>query len=307
MSALEEIDLNLLLLLDWLLKEQSVTRAAERMGVTQSAASRSLQKLRHTFGDEILVRTGRTYTLSKFAQDMQPGLAAAIMSLREVTRADDSFDPASATHRFSTASNDYLMALATEAWQISIAPDAPDLKTNWRPLDNEVINMLASGEVDIVLAPYVAQPNMPKSATMQDMVIKPVLHDRFVLFAHAEHALIRSESISLTDFASVQHVLVSPQGSGKGVVDQILSTHNLTRDIAHRCWNFGLAANLALMTNSVCVLPERFAKLYPVGRIRELPFDIEPLQSFVAWHASRTSDKAHLWIRNRLIEHFKAG
>ncbi len=305
MRELEQIDLNQLLLLDWLLKEQSVTRAGKRMGVTQSAASRSLQKLRQTFGDELLVRSGRTYTLSKFAQDMQPGLASAILKLREVTRTEDIFDPYNSTHRNTIASNDYLAALGAEAWQQSVTSHAPNLKSNWRPLNNKVVNMLTSGEVDIVLAPYAAQPNMPKSATLQDMVIKPLLRDRFVLFADAEHALMQKKTMTISDFVNAQHVLVSPQGAGESIVDQILKKHSLVRNISHRSWSFSLAADLALITNSVCVLPERFTNLYPRGKTRGLPFEIGPLQSFIAWHASRTSDKAHRWVRNRFFSHFE--
>jgi DNA-binding transcriptional LysR family regulator len=305
MRPLEQIDLNLLLLLDWLLKEQSVTRAAERMGVTQSAASRSLHKLRQAFGDELLVRSGRATSLSRLAQEIQPGLASAIMKLREVARAEESFDPGNAAQGFTIASNDYLATIGAEAWQNAVAPHATKLKSNWRPLESEVVNMLASAQVDIVLAPYAAQPNMPKSATLQDMVVKPLLTDRFVLFAAADHALIRAKTISLSDFASAQHVLVSPQGGGKSIVDQILDQQDLKREIAHRSWSFGLAADLALMTHSITVLPERLAKRYPSARTRELPFSIEPLQSFIAWYASRTSDQAHRWVRSRFIDHFE--
>jgi DNA-binding transcriptional LysR family regulator len=304
MKALEQIDLNMLLLLDWLLKEQSVTRAAERMGVTQSAASRSLQKLRQTFGDELLVRSGRATSLSRLAQEIQPGLASAIMKLREVARTEDSFDPGNATQNFTIASNDYLAAIGAEAWQNAVAPHATKLKSNWRPLESEVVSMLASAQVDIVLAPYAAQPNMPKSATLQDMVVKPLVADRFVLFAAADHALIRSKTISLSDFAKARHVLVSPQGAGRGIVDQILDKQDMKREIAHRSWSFGLAAELALMTDSIAVLPERLAKRYPSARSRELPFEIGPLQSFIAWHSSRTSDQAHRWVRDRFIDHF---
>ncbi len=305
MSELERIDLNLLLLLDWLFKEQSVTRAAERMGVTQSAASRSLQKLRETFGDELLVRSGRTYSLSRRAQEIEPSLASAIMKLREVARVENTFDPTRATQVFTFASNDYLAALGAEAWQDRVAPEAPNLKSNWRPLDKDVVNMLASGQVDIVLAPFAAQPNMPKSATLQDMVVKPLLKDRFVLFAGSGHLLARARSISLSDFASARHVLVSPQGAGTGIVDQVLKQHGVTRTIAHRSWSFGHAAELALMTDTVAVLPERFAKRYPNAGIRDLPFEIEPLESFMAWHASRTSDQAHRWVRTRFTNHYR--
>lgn len=305
MSALERIDLNLLLLLDWLIKEQSVTRSAERMGVTQSAASRSLRKLREIFGDELLVRSGRKYTLTRLAQDIQPRLASAITALREVARAEEVFDPSRSIQSFTIASNDYLAALGTDAWQRRIAVEAPRLKSSWRPLEKRVLNMLASGDIDIVLAPYAAQSNMPKSATLQDIVIRPLLQDRFVLFAHDKHVLIQSKTISLSDFANAQHVLVSPQGVGEGAVDKILKMHGRSREISHRSWSFSLAADLALRSNSICVLPERFAKLYQHGTIRSLPFETEPLESFIAWHASRTSDDAHRWVRTRLIDYFK--
>lgn len=305
MSALEKIDLNLLLMLDWLLKEKSVTRAAARMGVTQPAASRSLQKLREIFGDELLVRSGRTHTLSKFALDLKPGLASAIMSLREVTRAGDAFNPDEATHGFTIASNDYLAALGIRAWQSDIQPEAPGLNATWRPLEREVLEHLVSGGVDLVFAPYAAGPNMPKSATVQDMVVRPLLEDRFVMFARHDHPLLGSRTISLEAFAAAQHVLVSPQGRGRSMVDQKLQTQGITRNISHRSWSFGLAADLALETNSICVLPERLARLHQNGKTRSLPFEIDPLNSFVAWHASRTSDQAHSWVRNRFINYFR--
>jgi len=223
-----------------------------------------------------------------------------VAHLRVATRIDEDFDPKHSVEDFTIASNDYLASLGNLAWQSCVHPNAPNLTSTWRPLDTQVADLLASGRVDFVLAPYAAQPSMPKSAVMQDMVIKPLLEDRFVLFADPKHELMRSKTVSLSEYAEAGHVLVSPQGSGDGIVDKKLKEQDLKRRVVHRTWSFGLAADFALMAGAVVVLPERFASLYSEGCTKPLPFEMDPLPSFIAWHSSRTSDHAHRWIRNQL-------
>lgn len=298
--SLERIDLNLLLLLDWLFKEKNVSRAAMRLGIAQPTASRGLQKLRDHFGDELLVRTGRSYTLSRLARSLQPELALAIAQLRTILRRRDGFDPAGASETFSIACNDYLAALGFAAWQEQIEPHAPGMTANWRPLNAEVVDLLASGTIDLVLMPQAARPNLPRSATLEDMVVKPLLEDRFVLFAGPEHELIRAETVTAKALAAASHVLVSPQGAGEGLVDREMRKLGLSRRVVQRTWSFSLAAEMALATGAVLVLPDRFARLYPQGATRALPFELGPLESFMAWHASRTSDPPHRWVRDRL-------
>jgi DNA-binding transcriptional LysR family regulator len=305
MTPLERLDLNLLLLLDWLLKERNVTRAAERMGISQPAGSRGLQKLRREFGDELLVRTGRRYALTKFASELQGELSAAIGALRALKRKTDTFCPAEASGAVSIACNDYLAAVGARCWSAQLAPHAPGLTSSWRPLDGDALNLLASGQLDLVLAPEAALSNIPAVPGLQDLVIKPLMEDRFVLFGAPDHPLMTAETLTLEALATAERVRVSPQGRGEGMVDRALSDRGFDPAPGHRSWSFNHAADLALQTQSVAVLPERLAVLFSRGAVRALPLELAPVSSLIVWHASRTGDAAHRWVRSRLRAGFE--
>lgn len=307
MSTLERLDLNLLLLLDWLLKERNVTRAAERMGMSQPAASRGLQRLRREFGDELLVRTGRTYTLSKFARSLEGDLSGAIGALRALKRKDDGFCPSNARDAVSIASNDYLAAAGARAWSVAVGPHAPAMTCNWRPLDRDVLKHLASGRLDLVLAPQAALGGLPASAGLQDLVIQPLITDRFVLFGPGDHPLLTAKTLTLDALASQARVRVSPHGRGEGSLDRALTERGFTPAPGHRSWSFTHAADLALQTGSVTVLPERLAMLFHQGAVRALPLELDRLPILIVWHASRTGDSAHRWVRGRMRAGYRAG
>lgn len=304
MKRLEEIDLNLLLLLHWLLEERSVTQAARRIGLSQPAASRGLLRLRELFGDELLVRAGRSYTLSRLATSVQTDLAIAVSGLRTIARAEDTFQPEASKETVVIACNDYLARLCADVWANTIKKQAPGMRSNWRPLDLTVMDALASGQVDLVIAPNEAHTNAPKKAILQDIVIRPLLTDKFVVFGAPTHPAIKAKKLTLEAFAAFDQILVSPDGAGFGFVDRALKVQNLNRNIQHRAWNFSHAADLALVTDSLVTLPMRFAELRADGAFRELPFKHDQLPSSIAWHATRTSDKAHSWIRQQFLSAF---
>jgi DNA-binding transcriptional LysR family regulator len=306
MKRLEDIDLNLLLLLHWLLEERSVTRAASRVGVSQPAASRGLQRLRDVFSDELLIRSGRGYTLSRLAAAIQGDLARAIQHFRSVAHRDETFSPDTSTENVVIACNDYLSTVCADAWVEAIAPHAPTMRSSWRPLDVSVIESLASGQVDLALIPEVALANIHKSAVSQDMVVKPLLSDQFVVFGPATHPVLIADILSLRMFADADHVLVSPIGEGLGFVDGVLNAHCLERRIIHRTASFNHAADLAIATGGLTVVPERLAALKLNGIYRQTPFETEQLSSNLVWHASRTSDRAHTWVRRQFQAFFKS-
>lgn len=304
MKRLEDLDLNLLLLLHWLLEERSVTRAAARVSLSQPAASRGLQRLREAFGDELLVRSGRKLTPSRLAMSLQPDLTRAVQHLRIVALTDENFDPKTSSETVVIACNDYLSAIGTQAWVDAISPVAPKMRSNWRALDLTVMDALGSGQVDLVIIPEAAMNTLPKSALSQDMVVKPLLNDRFVVFGAVSHPAILAETLSVDDFAAVPQVLVSPAGEGPGFIDRVLASHDLKRHIAHRTASFHHAADLAVATGGLTVIPERLARLKVNGAFRALPFAGQDLTSHLVWHASRTSDKAHVWVRRQLQAYF---
>lgn len=304
MKRLEDLDLNLLILLHWLLEEANVSRAAKRVGISQPAASRGLQRLRTMFSDELLIRSGRGYVLSRQASSMKPDLATAIATLRRVARVETRFEPATSHETITIAANDYLTSLCARCWVETIAPTAPFMSSSWRPLDASVLDDLATGQVDFVAIPDAARSNMSDVALMQDLVIKPLLNDRFVAFAHKAHPVLSKTPVTAEVLTAHDSVLVSPTGSGPALLDAAFEARGLKRRIAHRTSLFTLAADLALDANMVTILPQRFASNRPEGGIAPLAFDGGSLNSSLVWHASRTSDPGHKWIRQSLFRYF---
>jgi DNA-binding transcriptional LysR family regulator len=218
----------------------------------------------------------------------------------------DIFDPETSVEKVTIACNDYLSSICTQAWLDAITPHAPLMGSSWRPLDVSVIDALVSGQIDLAIVPKAAQANISQTAALQDMVIKPLLNDTFVVFGASSHAALIGDSLSLESFAAHDQVLVSPYGQGGGFIDKTLAEHNLKRRIVHRTSSFNHAADLAIATGSLTVIPERLAKVKSKGVFRPVPFKSENLSSDIIWHASRTRDKAHTWVRHQLQIFFKS-
>lgn len=301
MKKLEDIDLNLLLLLHWLLVERSVTRAGERVSLSQPAASRALGRLRDLFGDELLVQSGRTLIPTKLALNLAPELEIAVGQMRRAIRQDETFNPETFEGTLSFASNDYLASVASHILSEEMTALSVNLNSTWRPLSADVMEDVISGRIDFVLAPEAARAAIPKTAAMEDMVIKSFLTDTFVLFGPKSHPAFQVRRLDLAMFADLDQVMVSPSGSGPGIVDKLLAKENLSRRVRYRTWSFLHAAELALSTQSVAVLPARLAKHHPHGATRALPLKVPPITSFIAWHSNRTKDPVHKWVRQQLL------
>lgn len=301
MKNLEDLDLNLLLLLHWLLVERSVTKAGQRMGLSQPAASRALGRLRDLFGDELLVQTGRTLVPTKLASNLAPDLEAAVSRMRRAVNLEDTFNPENFEGTVSFASNDYLAPVASQILADEMSAVSATLNSTWRPLSTDVMEDVISGRIDFVLAPDAARAAFPKTAAMDDMVIKSFLTDNFILFGPKSHPLFQLRRLDLETFAGLEHVMVSPTGTGPGIVDKILAEKNLARTVRYRTWSFLHAADLALSTQSIAVLPARLAQNHPHGKTRALPLKVPPITSFIAWHSSRTKDPVHRWVRQLLL------
>lgn len=302
-NELERLDINLLLLLHWLCVEKSVTQAAARMGISQPAASRGLRKLREIFRDELFVRSGRSIIPTKLAEMLAPQLEDAQLRLRAIVRSESDFDPETFSETVSIASNDYLGSVGSGAWSSGVVPFAPLAQANWRPLEASVIDNLVSGGIDLVLSPYAAQPNIPESAVLQDVVVRPFFTDRFVVFGAKTNSLLLKKTMTVQEFANADHIMVSPTGSGDGIVDVALRTLGFRRFVRHRTASFSHAAHIAVETDCLAVLPEGVAALRSDGAYCSPPLKLPAIPSFIAWHSSRTNEAAHKWIRQQLVSH----
>ncbi len=298
---LEDIDLNLLLSLHWLLEEASVTKAARRRGVTQPAMSRSLRELRHMFQDELLVRSGRTMVRTPAAEKLKPDIAEAMVHFRRIAETRKAFDPKTSALTFSVACSDVLVPPVLAAWRSTIEPDSPNIDLRILLPDQSTPQSLASHHLDLVMLPAVALRNIPKTLNTDNLVQRVAFTDRFCVIGRRDHPQ-GHKSLSLARFAELAHVLVSPTGSGPGVIDTMLKEVGLERRVRFRVPSGLHALSLVQQTDSVAVLPASFVKSSHVQlKTFETEFSMRSYDVLTGWMPGRTHDDAHRWIRERLL------
>ena len=150
-ARLEDLDLNLIVTLHWLLTEQSVTRAAARLDVSQPTVSHALNKLRELLGDPLLIKSGRTMLPTKKAEALQPKVAEAIERMRDLLLEEQHFEPASQHGRFRIAVIDSVGSMVAQAWQKAVVPDAPRLELDiLQPAVPQAQDLIA-GKIDAII------------------------------------------------------------------------------------------------------------------------------------------------------------
>jgi DNA-binding transcriptional LysR family regulator len=296
MYNIKKIDLNLLVVLDTLLDERNVTRAAARLGYTQPTISGMLARLRDLFGDPLFVRTQRGLLATPRAQALAVPLKQLLADSRRIVT-PDAFDPASAEATFSISSNDYLQhallvpfvkVLRSEARQIRLAI-AP-------PIIEGLSDALARGQIDLAVT-------IPEFA-MSDLPSRLLYRERYVVAVRPRHPLARHAAMTVERFCSYDHVVVSPTGgSFEGPTDQALARLKLQRKVRYSVPNFLLLPEILQTDDLVALVPSRLLR----DNNRRLvvlkpPVDVPGFDVIAVWHPRVDKDIAHRWLRSRLVE-----
>lgn len=290
-KALSGVDLNLLVVLRALLRERHVTRAAARVGLSQSATSHALSRLRELYGDPLLVRSGRTLSLTPRAARLLPTLERGLGELQSVLSAEPEFDPATARRTFTLGTSDYLQALI-------IAPLLRELTARAPAVDLVVVvfpnlsELLESGSIDLALT----VPIHETQAFRQERLFG----DEFVCMVRQGHPRVRG-ALSLKKYLAERHVVVAPSGTPGSLVDTTLAQHGLERRIALRVTNFLIAPVVVSETDFVNTMPVRLArqlaKTYPLRLVRP-PLRLPEFEFGMFWHPRFDRDPAHQWFRS---------
>ena len=293
---LSAIDLNLLVVLEALLHERHVTRAALRVGLSQSATSHALNRLRELYKDPLLVRSGKGMALTPIAAALLPSVSRGLSELRATLSHEPAFAPQTTRRAFALALVDYGQLLILPRLLAHLQREAPlvDLSivndVNW-------VESLEAGTID--LAFYVA------GKATNALLTRPLFSDGFVCMVRKGHPLARTrEALTLAKFLAQQHVVVAPSGSPGSVVDDELARRGKFRRVALRVPNFLVAPAVVAESDFVSTLPKRLArqlaKVYPV-RLLAAPIPLRPFTMSLAWHARLDSDPAHRWLRETVI------
>lgn len=291
--TLSAIDLNLLVVLRALLAERHVTRAASRVGLSQSATSHALARLRELLADPLLVRNGRALSLTPRAERLLPVLERSLGDLESAVSGEPEFEPSTARRAFTLGMADYLQALIMGPLLRNVATRAPGVDLSVAVFPN-LRELADSGAVDLVLS--VPQPEM------RGLDHEPLFRDEFVCMVRHGHPQIRSAP-TLETYLSQRHVVVAPGGTPGSLVDSVLSERGLKRRVALRVTNFLIAPVVVCQTDFVSTMPvrlaRRLAKTYPL-RLFPPPIQLPCFDYGMFWHPRLGSDPAQRWLRELL-------
>ena len=295
-AGLRGLDLDLLLYLDALLRLRGVGRAADEVGITQSAMSHALKRLRTRFGDPLLVRVGAKMAPTPFAERLHPPLRAALVDLHRALSAPHGFEPATATRTFRIATPDLFDALLLPAIADRLA-SAPAVSLSVQPYGRAPLGeLLASGALDLAIVP-VPEGGLPHSDGA--LVVKTLFRDSFRCFLRAATAPARWD---LETWLSLRHVLVSPEGRGQGVVDAALAAAGHRRHVALRLPTFAAAPAVIAQTDMVLTAPASMAQLTaPLGIVdRPPPIPLPGHGIAMLWHRRFGRDPGLLWLQAQI-------
>ncbi|HEY4068606.1 MAG TPA: LysR family transcriptional regulator [Burkholderiaceae bacterium] len=293
-----DADFNLLIALDALLTEGSVSRAAERLGLSESAMSRTLARLRDSTGDELLVRAGRAMVPTPRALALRDRVKALVEEAGAVLRPAGP-DPSLSTleRMFTVRANEGFTEAFAHLLAARTASEAPGVRLRFAPKPDKDVRPLREGSIDLDVG--VLGESGP------EVRIQALYRDRFVAVVRQGHALLADGEITPERYAACDHVVTSRRGRITGPVDAALAAAGLTRNVAVIVPSFGSALSTAAATDMVALIPASYFAHVRAGhalRSFELPVRTEHITISQMWHPRLDRDPAHRWLRSVVLE-----
>lgn len=299
-QALSAIDLNLLVVLRALLTERHVTRAAARIGLSQSATSHALSRLRELYGDPLLVRSGRALCLTPRAARLLPLLERGLGELQLAVSGEPEFQPTSARRTFTLGMADYLQALIIGPLLRRVAKRAPGIDLSVVVFPN-LRDLVESGGIDLALT--------VSSSDLRGLSHEPLFEEGFMCMVRRGHPRIK-KTLSLDTYLAERHVAIAPSGTPGTLVDTVLAQHGLERRIALRVTNFLIAPVVVSQTDFINTMPTRLARqlaeTYSL-RVVSAPIELPQFEYCLMWHPRLDNDAAQRWLRETVAAVTKAG
>lgn len=304
---LREVDLNVLVAFDALLDTRSVTRAAQRLGVTQSAMSHTLRKLRELFGDPLLVRGRGGMVPTPRAEALVAPVRGGLASLSRALQTPQTFEPATSTRTFKLVSPDLFDLLVLPDLLRTLRDDAPGIDLALLPMrPNHLADDLESGAVDLAVAPVMldAPPEDAMASRHLELRQRVLQRDGFRCFARPDHPRLSTRRrMTIETFLDLPHLLVSPTGEGGGPVDRVLTQRGQSRRIALRIPTFAAAPPLLLGSDLLLTAPAALERAWPLETpplTFSCPLPLPDHAITLLWHPRYDADPGHRWLRGLL-------
>ena len=296
--TLERLDLNLLRVFQAIDAERNVTRAAARLGVTQSAASNALARLRREFGDDLFQRVPGGMEPTALARDLAGPIGAALDAVRSAVELNRPFDPVTARDEFVVGTSDYAEFVLAPPLVASLRERAPGVSVVFRHADREGAMALLDQD-----RAHLAVGIFPEPPTRMTRIV--LMRDGFVVLMRPGHPA--AAVLDLDAYVATPHLLVSAVASREGAVDRALAALGRSRELAAVVSHHLVVAPILLRSNLVCTLAGRLAQ--PVASAfgvatRPLPAGLElaAQPTSLVFHNRYAQRPAHRWLRALVAE-----
>ena len=292
---LKGLDLNLLVALDALLEERNVSRAAERLYVSQPAASAALGRLRDYFKDDLLVLHGKRMIPTSYAESLQPEVRRILGQVDGMISQSAKFDPIRSERVFRFMASDYITTVLLTPLARELERIAPDVRLDVRLPDDSVRTEFEHGGIDVIL--------VPEEFMVAHHPSELIFEEPHVIVGWAENPIFQSV-IGEAEFFGASHVGVRI-GPGRDLTftERNIEAVNDSRKVAVFAPNFSVVPWLLVGTHRLAVMQQRLAKSYQAVmplKIAPLPFAFPSMRLMAQHHSARTADQGQLWLLDQL-------
>jgi DNA-binding transcriptional LysR family regulator len=300
---MSRVDLNLLTALNALLSERSVTGAARRLGLSVSAMSRTLTRLRAVTGDRLLLQAGRTLVLTPYAEQLSQRIPALAREAEAaLSRADYRFDSAALVQRFTVRAGEGFIDLLGAALIDRIHRTAPGVQLRFAPKSDWDAQPLREGEIDLEIG--VVRTSAPEIRT------RLLFRDHYVGVCRIGHPLLDEGGVSLARWAAYGHVMTSRTGEAENPIDVALGLSDRRRKVLVVAPSYTSAMQLVRASDMLSVIPHSclgnaFAPDYAAANglhAFELPLSAPAFNVSAIWHPRLDRDPAHRWFREEVLK-----
>lgn len=290
-GRMARLDLNLLRVFAVIYRERNLTRAAERLCISQSAVSHALARMRQQLDDPLFVREAQGVVPTALAMQMWPDIEEGLGFFQRAVVRGESFDPARDIEQVTLAMNDEIEPILLPLLAAALLSEAPALRIASVRVNRPTLRAdLASGRLDCAID--VAQ------AVKDSLQHAPLVRDEFVVTSRT------AEPIDRAGYLSAGHVTVSARRTGRSLEDLELTRQGVERRVLARCQHYHSACQLVAASDLLLTLPRSLAQATNVligNHIHTLPVAIPPVELHLFWHREKEKSPASAWLRNTML------